>query len=212
MKKLLFTITILSLFSCNKAKESMQDVIKSATERAIEAKTGNKINLPDVSDIENNAGFISYKSESKVYLKGTEKMQASAIFQKDNNGLSIGFTLSGESGNSMIAIINHVPENFTLPLTGNFAVSQRYDGKNPVATLMYMNVTENNMGTSEVPYEGEMTITKLTKNEMIFTINGKGGDITDADSPSNWKTITGKAKLTSPIIQSYGVDKNNVLK
>ena len=160
-----------------------------------------------------DAHYANYfEAESKVYLKGTEKMQASAIFQKDNNGLSIGFTLSGESGNSMIAIINHVPENFTLPLTGNFAVSQRYDGKNPVATLMYMNVTENNMGTSEVPYEGEMTITKLTKNEMIFTINGKGGDITDADSPSNWKTITGKAKLTSPIIQSYGVDKNNVLK
>ena len=62
MKNLLFTIAMLSLFSCNKAKESMQDAVTSATESAIEAKTGNKINLPDVSDIENNAGFVSYKS------------------------------------------------------------------------------------------------------------------------------------------------------
>jgi hypothetical protein len=129
-------------------------------------------------------------------------MQASAIFQKDKDGLSIGFTLSGEGGNSMIAIINHIPEDFSLPLNGKFAVSNSYDGKNPVATLMYMNVTENGMMTSEIPYEGEMT----------FAINGKGGDPTDAESPSNWKTITGKGKLEYPILQSFGIDKNNVLK
>ena len=212
MKKLILTLTLLSIFSCNKAKESAQDVMTNAMENAVENQTGTQVDLPDAADLDQNAGYISYKSESKVYLTGKEHMQASAIFQKDKDGLSIGFTLSGEGGNSMIAIINHIPEDFSLPLTGKFAVSNNYDGKNPVATLMYMNVTENGMMTSEVPYEGELTITKLTKDEMTFTINGKGGDPTDAESPSNWKTITGKGKLEYPILQSFGIDKNNVLK
>jgi preprotein translocase subunit SecD len=212
MKKLLFVLAILSIFSCNKAKESAQDSITRAMEKAIENQTGTQVVLPDAEDIDKNAGYVTYKSETKVYLTGKEHMQASAVFQKDNDGLSIGFTLSGEKGNSMIAIINHVPEDFSLPLTGKFALSNRYDGKTPVATIMYMNVTENGMMSSEVPYEGEMTITKLTKNQINFEINGKGGDPTDAESPSNWKTITGKGKLEYPIIQSFGIDKNNVLK
>jgi hypothetical protein len=203
---------MLTILSCNKAKESANDAITNAMENAIENQTGTQIDLPDAADMDKNAGFMSYKSTTKVYLTGKEHMQASAIFQKDKDGLSIGFTLSGEKGNSMIAIINHVPEDFSLPLTGKFAVSNRYDGTNPVATLMYMNVTENGMMTSEVPYEGEMTITKLTKDEITFEINGKGGDPTDAESPSNWKAITGKGKLEYPILQSFGIDKNNVLK
>ena len=212
MKKLLFILTLISIFSCNKAKESAQDAMTNAMEKAIESKTGTQVDLPDAADIDKNNGHVTYKSQSKVYLKGTEKMQASAIFQKDQDGLSIGFTLSGESGSSMIAIVNHIPEDFSLPLIGKFAVSNRYDGKTPLATIMYMNVTENGMMASEIPYEGELTITKLSKTEMAFEINGKGGDPTDAESPSNWKTITGKGILEYPIIQSYGIDKNNVLK
>jgi len=212
MKRLLFTLTILSILSCSKAKESMQDAVTGTMEKAIENQTGTQVDLPDAADLDKNNGSITYKSESKVYLKGTERMQASAIFQKDHDGLSIGFTLSGEGGSSMIAIVNHIPEDFSLPLKGKFAVSNRYDGKTPVATIMYMNVTENGMMASEIPYEGELTITKLSKTEMAFEINGKGGDPTDAESPSNWKTITGTGKLEYPIIQSYGIDKNNVLK
>jgi hypothetical protein len=212
MKKLLLTLTIICIFSCNKAKESLQDAVKGTMEKAIENQTGTQVDLPDTEDIEKNAGYIHYKSEGKVYLTGKEKMQASAIFQKDNDGLTIGLQLAGEKGNSMIVTVGHVPEDFTLPLKAKFAVSNAYDGKTPVATIMYMNVTENGMITSEIPYEGELIITKLSKNNMAFEINGKGGDASDAESPSNWKTITGNGKLSFPIIQSYGIDKNNVLK
>ncbi len=212
MKKILFTLTVLSILSCNKAKEGMQDMVTGAMEEAIEAQTGVSIEMPDASDTDKNAGFMSYRSESKVHVDAKQKMTAGAVFQKDNDGLTISFQLAGEDGMSIMAAISHIPEDFTLPLIGKFAVSNRYDGVNPVATVMYMNVTENGMISSEIPYEGEMTITKLTKNEITFEINGKGGDITDAESPSNWKPITGKANLQYPIIQSFGIDKNNVLK
>lgn len=212
MKKLLFTLTIISIFSCNKAKESAQDAINGAMEKTIENQTGTQVDLPDAEDIDNNAGFVKYKSASKVYLDGKEKMQATLIFQKDNDGLSIALQFAGEGGKSFLATISHVPENFSLPLKGKFAVSNRYDGVNPSAVIMFMNVTENGLITSEVPYEGEIIITQLSKDTIEFEIDGKGSDPSDADSPSNWKPISGNGKISSPIIMSYGVDKNNVLK
>ncbi|MEZ4876019.1 MAG: hypothetical protein R2805_00470 [Flavobacterium sp.] len=99
-----------------------------------------------------------------------------------------------------------------MPLKGKFAVNNRYDGKNASAVIMFMNVTDNGMMTSELPYEGEISITKLSKDSIEFEINGKGGDASDAESPSNWKAISGSGKMISPIIMSYGIDKNNVLK
>jgi hypothetical protein len=212
MKKIIFTLTILSLFSCNKAKESMQDAVTGAMEEAIENQTGTQVELPDASDMENNGGYINYKSETKTYLTKDEKMQASLIFQKDNDGLSIALQLTGEAGKSFLATISHVPEDFSLPLKGKFAVSNKYDGINPSASVLFMNATENGMMASEVPYEGEITITKLSKDEVEFEIAGKGGDASDAESPSNWKSILGNGKLTNPIIMSYGIDKNKVLK
>lgn len=212
MKKIIFTLTILSLFSCNKAKESMQDAVTGAMEEAIENQTGTQVELPDASDMENNGGYINYKSETKTYLTKDEKMQASLIFQKDNDGLSIALQLTGEAGKSFLATISHVPEDFSLPLNGKFAVSNKYDGINPSASVLFMNATENGMMASEVPYEGEITITKLSKDEVEFEIAGKGGDASDAESPSNWKSILGNGKLTNPIIMSYGIDKNKVLK
>lgn len=212
MKKTLLTLAIISIFSCNKAKESAQDAITGAMEKAIENKTGTQVDLPDAEDMDNNAGLVNYKSAKKIYLDGKEKMQATAIFQKDNEGLSIALQLTGEAGKSFIATLSHVPEKFSLPLKGKFAVSNSYDGTNPVGAVMFMDVSENGMMTSEVPYEGEISITKLSKENIEFEIQGKGSDASDADSPSNWKVISGSGKMISPIIMSYGIDKNNVLK
>lgn len=212
MKGTILTLIILSFLSCNKAKESMQDAVTDGMEKAIENKTGTQVELPDASDMENNGGFINYKVANKVFLKADEKMQATAIFNKDQEGLSIALQLTGEAGKSFMVTISHIPDDFSLPLKGKFAVSNKYDGINPSASVLFMNATENGMMTSELPYEGEITISKLTKDEVLFEIAAKGGDAIDAESPSNWKPIFGNGKLTNPIILSQGIDKNKVLK
>lgn len=212
MKKIIFTLIIITLFSCNKAKESMQDAVTDAMENAIERKTGAEIDLPDTSEMENSGAFVNYKSATKTYLTEKEKMQATVIFQKDNEGLSIAFQMTGENGKSFVTTISHISEKFTLPLKAKFAISNEYDGENPTASLTFMEVNDTGMKSSEVPFEGEMMITKLSKDEVAFEINGKGSDAMNIDSPSNWNAITGNGKLVHPIILSYGIDKNNILK
>lgn len=212
MKKILIALIILSFLSCNKAKESMQDALTDAMENAIERKTGAEIDLPDTSEMENSGAFVNYKSATKTYLTEKEKMQATVIFQKDNEGLSIAFQMTGENGKSFVTTISHISEKFTLPLKAKFAINNKYDGENPTVSLTFMEVNDTGMKSSEVPFEGEMVITKLSKDEVAFEINGKGSDATNIDSPSNWNAITGNGKLVHPIILSYGIDKNNILK
>lgn len=212
MKNLIFILLTIAFFSCNNAKENAQDAMNNTLEEVIENRTGTKVDLPDADEMENNAAYITYKSEAKNYLDGKEKMQATVIFQKDKDGLSIVLQGSSEGGKSFMATMSHIPENFSLPLKGKFALSNSYDGINPSSVIMFMDVSENGMTTSEVPYEGELIISKLSKDGVEFQINGKGGDPSDAESPSNWKTISGSGKISSPIIMSYGIDKNNVLK
>ena len=212
MKKPIFILLAVAFFSCNNAKENTQDAMTNTLETVIENRTGNIVELPDDDDVENNAAFISYKSESKSYLDGKEKMQVSVIFEKDKEGLAIAIQGVDEGGNSFIATMSHIPDNFSLPLKGKFTISNHYDGVNPSALIIFMNSTDNGMTTSEVPYEGELIISKLSKDGIEFQINGKGGDPSDAKSPSNWKTISGSGKISSPVIMSYGIDKNKVLK
>jgi len=212
MKSIILTVIVASFLSCNKAKESAQDALTNSMEKAIENKTGTQVDLPDAADMENNAGFINYKVADKVYLKTGEKMQATAVFNKDNNGLSIALQLVGENGKSFMATASHLPENFSLPLKAKFSVSNTYDGSNPSAMLLFMNVNQSGLMAAEIPYEGELIITQLSAKNIEFTIDGKGGDASDAESPSNWKPISGDGKLSHPIIMSYGIDKNKVLK
>lgn len=213
MKFFLILVIAISIFSCNQAKESAQDAMNSAIEKAIENRTGNQVEIPDAESIEKNAGYVFYKSEKQTYLDGKEKMQSSVIIEKSkDNGLSISFQLSGEGGKSFLAIISHVPENFSLPLIGKYAVSNGYDGESPTATIMFMNVTETGLMTSEIPYEGELIITKLSNSNVELEIKGRGGNPSDAESPSNWKNLNGTITMEYPMIQSYNIDKNNVLK
>lgn len=214
MKKIIVTLLFIALFACDKVKEKKQDAITGFLEKAIEKETGQQVDLPDAENMQKNNASVTYKSEKKEYLSGEEKLNATVYFKKKKGekGLSIALQITSEAGKSLVVSMSHVPENFSLPLKGKYAQNNSYDGTNPVATTLLMEMNENGMMTSKIPYEGTLTITKLTKELIEFEIDAKGSDMTDADSPSNWKAITGNGKITFPIVMSIGIDKNNVFK
>jgi hypothetical protein len=213
-KTITIILTTLTFLACNKAKESIQNGTKNAMETVIESKTGTQVSIPDVTNMENNAGYISYKTDKTVYTKGTERMQATVTINKEKNkeNLMIALQLVGETGKSFILTLGEVPTNFSLPLTGKFSTNNAYDGKNPTALFMFLNTTQNGVQNTENPFEGEFTIHKLSEKEVVFSLKGKGSNASNLESPSNWVGITGNGKLINPIILSYGIDKNNVLK
>ena len=212
LKGLVATMVLLCFLSCNSAKENAQDALSNQMEKAIEAKTGNKVDLGTAHSYENNSGSVSFVSDGQTYLKAEEKFQASAIFQKDKEGLAMSFQFTGAEGKSLLVIINHIPDDFSIPLTGKFGVSNSYDGVNPVATMMLMQTSESGVLNAPMPFEGTLTVSKLTEAEITFEVDAKGGNTTDAESPSAWKSIKVSGKMKSPIIQTSGIDKNSVLK
>lgn len=212
LKFIALILPILSFAACNGAKDTAQDALTSQMEKAIEAKTGEKVNLGTADSYENNSGSVSFVSNGQTYIKSDEKFQAIAIFQKDKDGLAMSFQLTGAEGKSLLVIIKHIPEDFKLPLTGKFAVSNSFDGVNPVATMMLMQTNESGIVNSPMPFEGTLTVGKLTEAEITFEVDAKGGNTTDAESPSAWKSIIVSGQLKVPIIQTSGIDKKVILK
>lgn len=212
MKKTLFMLSVTLIFSCSKAKENTQDAITNSLQKAIENQTGQTTDFPDAESYTENEGYVSFKVEDEFYLKSNEKLTALALFQKDNHGIGISFQLSSENGKSLIATVTHLKEGFSLPITAKFSKNNSFDGQNPVGTVLFMNVENNSISTSVIPYEGTFTISKLTANEILFEINAKGGEASEVDNSERWKSIHIKGKLLKPITQSLGIDKNKILK
>ena len=200
------------LASCGRAQDSMQDAVTATMEKAIEENVGVSVDLGDAASFRENAGSVDFIVGDKIYLQKSNKLVANAIFMLEEGGLAISFQMANAKGGSLIAMINHIPRDFSLPLVGKFSVSNSYDGENPVASLMYMETGEAGMMMTPMPYEGTLTITKLTEEEMEFEAVAKGGEPIDAENPANWKPIQVKGSLKMPIIQSLGIDKDDVLK
>ena len=204
-------LTISVFTSCNQIGKSAEDAIKKRIEKSIEEKTGTKVDFGNIDKYEDNKAFVSFKAADKVYLKNDEKLKGSVVIQKENDELSISFQLSDENGKALVTIVNHIPKNFSLPIIGKFAVSNHYDGVNPVATFMFMQAREDII-TSPTPFEGTLKILKLSAKEITFEMEGNGGEPIDAESPSAWKPMSAKGVITSPIIQTFGIDKKDVLR
>ena len=177
LKGLAATLALLCFLSCNSAKENAQDALTNQMEKAIEAKTGEKVDLGTANSYENNSGSVSFVSDGQTYLKSDDKLQAIAIFQKDKDGLAMSFQLTGAEGKSLVVIIKHIPEDFKLPLTGKFAVSNSYDGVNPVATMILMQTSESGVLNSPMPFEGTLTVSKLTEAEIAAIVGINANEI-----------------------------------
>lgn len=196
------------LFSCKNAEDTSVNMY----EKTIEKATGVQIDGIENLELANNSGSVVFKAEAKTYLTGKEKMQGSVTINKDKDGLSFAMQFSAENGKSFLAMISKIPDDFSLPITGKFSVSNAHDGINPVATIIFMNVSENGVLPNKIPFEGDLVITQLTKEKVAFEINAKGGESTDTESPSNWVPVTGSGLMENPVIMSYGIDKNKVIK
>ncbi len=204
-------IALSTFIACNGAQNTAQDAITRTLEKTIIERSGTKVDLGAVDQYANTSAIVSFSTADKVYLKANEKLKGTALFQKENDIVSISFQISDENGKALIATINHIPKTFTLPIIGKFMLSNSYDGINPVATFMYMQANET-MITSPTPFEGTLTILKLNEKEVVFEMEAKGGEPIDAENPSAWKGMSAKGVITSPIIQTFGIDKKDILR
>ena len=189
------------LLICNSCSNSPKTLLE---------KTSN-IDIGEVDDYVNTTASVSFKAADIVYLSNEEKLKAIVLFQNENDILAISFQITDENGKALIATINHIPQNFSLPLVATFSPTNEYDGTTPVASFTFIQAIED-FTTSPTPFEGSFKILKLTENEIIFEMDGKGGEAIDAENPAVWKHMTAKGVIKSPVIQTFGVEKKDVLK
>lgn len=213
IKTILLLVPIIALLlGCGFAKDAAQNTVNSALESAVESQTGQEIDLADVGSFENNAVKASFLIDGVEKITGKTNLLGTIIGTKEGNeGKSLGFQFQDEEGTMVMVAISKFPDSYSLPFSTKMYKQNEAPGGVPAATVTFIKVSENGM-FSYLSFGGTVTINELNEKKASLTINGKVGDAANLESPEKWNDLKANFTITSPIIQTIGFDKNELLK
>ena len=212
MKKLLaFIPSALLLFGCGMGEKATQKGVTSAMESLIKSQTGQEIDFADADSYENSKVTASFVINGEEKIVGKTPLVGTVLGTKDASKKMLSFQFNDEEGTMITVIISPLPENFSLPLTAKMYKQNEAPRDVPAATVMFIKASENSM-FSLMGFDGTVTVTDLNEKKVAFTVTGKTGDVSDLEKPENWKNMKADFVITSPIIQTMGISKSEILK
>lgn len=215
MKKISLTLVIsvlaATIFSC-KSDEEKSSALKSL-EQMIKNETGEHVELPDNYSMENSSAKVDYTIDGKPFFDAKETFTSGVVVKAVNGFLELYLQLHSEDGKTMMIASQKIPQDFKLPLIIPFVHLDHPSEDDMVATMSATDLSDPQFGQGfNLPFEGELKITKMQNRLVAFEVNAKGGDYMMAQSPENWKPIKAKIELINPIIQSMGIEKSKIFK
>ncbi|MDN3724031.1 hypothetical protein QRD02_06525 [Aequorivita sp. SDUM287046] len=207
MKKLVFIFLLSGIvfFGCKQSEEKLTDSILSDIEKQIEKNADVDIDLkrPSKSKPNKATGKIVYNGETIV---NKDDFQANITISK--NALLVDLSHNGY----VIGVSVKVPDNYEQrPLKGKFTLSS---SNNEYFATMLTGIPEEGQKNKfrEAPkvYEGELTVLKLTEDEVILEIVGNGGLLVDMHKKEKWQPITVTIMCKNPNIVAVGVEKETI--
>ena len=207
MKKILILSLILT--GCGvkeKATESM-------TEKAIEAATGQQLDMSDIAQNSQDQKVEYDISFDGKPIFGSDKVfTGSVIMIKDQKGIGISGTYSSETGEQIMWIINNLQEGFSVPFTAKITnKDSELDGL-PKAMVMCQSLNSNNMFNSPMPFSGTLKVSQLKADLIEIEFDAQGGPAGVAENQSAWKPFKGKMTFKNPVSIAQGVEKSTVFK
>jgi hypothetical protein len=212
MKNMLFLGFITFIISaCNSVQDAAQNTMTSAVESAIESQTGQKMDLADAGSFEDNAVKASFLIDGTEKITSKSKMVGTIIGSNEKgNGKLISFQFQDEEGTMIMVNVSKIPNNFNLPFPTKMYKQNEAPIDSHSAMVTYIKASESGM-YSYLSFGGTLTINELN-NKASISINGKAEDAMDLEKPENWKHMKASFVITSPIIQTIGFDKNEIIK
>jgi hypothetical protein len=213
MKKIALIIpAVVLLFGCNSAQDAAHNTVNSALESAIESQTGQEIDLADIGSFEDNAVKGSFKIDGVEKITGKTKMVGTIIGTKEStDGKMLGFQFQDQEGTMIMITISKFPNNFSLPFTTKMYKQNEAPENTHSAIVTFIKASESSM-FAYLSFDGNITINELNERKASLVINGKGGDAANLETPEKWNDMKADFTITSPIIQTMGFDKNEILK
>lgn len=199
------------LFGCNSAEEAAQISVNSALESVIESQTSQEVDLADVGSFDKNSVKASFIVGGQEKITGKTNMVGTMLGSNDANGKILSFQLQDEEGTMLMIAVSQFPDNFSLPFSVSMYKQNEAPEDSPSATVTFLKISENGM-FSYLSFDGTLTIKELNDKKVSLILTGKTGDAADLENPQNWKDMKAEIVITSPIIQTMGFDKNEILK
>lgn len=200
MKKIILTIPgfLLLLAGC---QEAQNKVGTSLVEKSIEAATGKKIDMADVSNLEDNNAVVDVTVGDENLKDHFKKGFGSITASKETIAITIA---GGENGQDNI-LIGFTGKDLSAerPIKGKMAT-----GENDGFTFSMMKATDGGMDT-QLSFEAEGEILSLQKDKIVIKIKGKTGSSMDAENSDKWKSYEGTITLNYPVFQAIASSKED---
>lgn len=205
-------LIITTILVCSCKSDEKKSTSTKFLEKFIESQTGESYELTDDYALENSSAKVDYTIDGKPFFESKE-FTSGVVVKAVNGFLELYLQLHSEDGKTMMIASQKIPQDFKLPLTIPFVHLDNPSEDDMVATMSATDLSDPQFGLGfSLPYEGELTITKMQNRLVAFEVNAKGGDYMMAQSPENWKPIKAKIELINPIIQSMGIEKSKIFK
>lgn len=202
MKKKVLTIPcfLLLLTGCREVKSKTGI---SMAENAIEAISGQKIDMADVDNIGKNKSEVNVVLDGENISKNFESGFGSITASKETIAITIA---GGENGQ----------DNILLGFTGKDLTAERpvkgktMKGQNSGFSFSMMKVTDSGAETL-ISFETEGEIVSMNPEKTIIKVKGNLSTTLDAENPEKWKPYEGTIILNYPVFQSLGSVKEDFI-
>lgn len=207
---MLFIMSFSIIMACKSPTEQIQDAVTSTIESVAETQSGQSIDLPDGDSYEKNSTSGSLTIAGKEYMNSSMKFVANIAGQRDENGKTVSIQLINETGTTLMVVISNYPDKINVPFNCKLYKEGEEPSDKTSAKVVFMNLTENSM-VSYLSFGGELKITKMTNDEVEFSLDGKTGSPSDLENDGKWIDMKGKFLIKSPMVMTVGMQKEDIL-
>lgn len=207
MKKILiFAMATLVVSSCNFGKKKKKDFATSFAEKVIEKTTGEKIDAPNLNNVENNKVKLNLTLGGESLESNFKNSRGMVTAMEE--GLIINVSSENDEENIHAIVITVNAKDITSlahPIKSSVDGNENTDSK---VTIMI-----SKMGGNEfygyMSTEGTVFIEKLNDDKALVHIDAKAS-MSGSPDESKWVDLKGTIEIDYPVFSSLGVKKSSV--
>ena len=206
MKNVIFPLLIAVIgTSCGAVDSAKEKATTSLTESIIEKATGEKVGMPDASNVEKNKVHVKLK----IGDEDLESKFNGAFGSITGSKETIAITAQLDKDNTMYSVVFGftAPDLTTIkPIIGSVNSKNESEPKFTFAVSTFSETGVESMISNEAVGE----IISLNDQKAVIKIKGKISEAQYTNEPSKWKAIEGTVELEYPVFTTVGVDKKDL--
>lgn len=192
--------------ACNFISEKKNEAASSLTEGIIEKATGQKMDAPDVNNVDKNKVLVQVTVGGEDIGNRFRDGQGSVTASKESMAITINKQEGSSTVHSLVLGFTGTDLTKLKPIKGHEDSDSNDEAR---FTFSISTITENGMSVmlSQKAY-GE--IRTLNDNTVFIAVNGEMAAPQDVEDPGKWQSFEGSIEIQFPLYTTLGISKEEI--